>query len=354
MQDQTIDNVPGDSRGVEPQMANIWSWLVKKRWCLRTAKTICNISTDEKPHFSFWALALIFLVTKSWSYVVNEVISPSDAVRYYHFLQDGSWLQKYDLEQTMFWIMTAIHPTTFANYLLISASIPLCILLLAFYRLKYTRTDQFLLIFFFSCSFYGVHFVVTFQRQFYALALFIFAISSRGRAILSRFASLFSHMYAIVLHLFWELRRLPIRKLAMITIPVILIGFLAMQRIGGDKFEHYAAGGEASASALAFKEGLNLIYTLIVLRSLRSGDNAVRTVAIAFILFAIPALFWPAYAGIFVRFDYYFFPLTIALWPTGLDRRYRALFRITVLFSTITGFALWMSLNFRWVVTGIM
>lgn len=334
-------------------MAEVLSWLVRKRWFLRTDKTTHKAFIAEKPRFSFSALALIFAVTKSWSYIINEAISPSDAVRYYHFLKGGSWIQKYYLEQTMFWIMTAAHPNTFANYLFVSASIPLCILLFAFYRLKYTRADQFLLILFFSCSFYGVHFVVTFQRQFYALALFIFAISSRGRAILARFASLFSHLYAIVLHLFWELKRLPIRKLLLIAIPVILIGFLLMQRIGGDKFERYAAGGEASASALALKEGLNIIYTLIVLRTVRKDRNAIRTIAFAFVLFATPALFWPAYAGIFVRFDYYFFPLIIALWPIALEKQYRTLFRVTVLVSTVSGFVLWMILNFKWVVMGV-
>ncbi len=340
---------PEPERGSVASLAPLWTWLMRKR----LPSTGANTADPDRSRLSFWALLLIFTVTKSWSYLIREPFSQSDLVRYYQALQDGSWIHKYYFEQTMFWIVSIFHPTTLSTYTLVSSSIPLCILLYSFYRLGYTRTEQFLLILFFTCSFYGVHFVVTFQRQFYALVIFIFAISGKGRSFVARSASLFSHLYALTLHLFWQLRRFQARILLLIAIPTIPIGFALVHQIAADQFERYSAGGEGSAVALALKEGLNLAYTAVIYGTSRRGDSNVRTLAIAFAIFATPCLVSADYAGVFVRFDYFFFPLLIALWPTCLDARHRKLFRATMLLSTVIGFVLWMMLNFKWIVFGI-
>lgn len=334
-------------------MTYLWSWLVKRRWQIRADKNGVSLTRLTEGRFSWWALLWIFLVTKTWSGLINELFSESDSVRYYHFLKDGSWVHQFHFQPMMFWVMALIHPTTFPSYLLISSSIPLLIILYSFYRLHYTKTEQFLLIFFFTCSFYGTHFVVTFQRQFYAFALFMLAISGTRGSWLSRAASLLSHIYAFILHIFWEVGKLrPITAAVVIAIilPVIMLG---ARLFDGNAFTTYASAAQTSMSALVIKEGMNLVYTGIVFYTLRRDATAIRSLCTSFAVCAVPSLVSTAYAGVFARVDYYLFPFIIAMWPIGLDPAYKNIFKMTIVLSTIAGFTLWMYLNFTWIAVGI-
>jgi hypothetical protein len=342
MPSHTIEIAPNDKRS----LSQLWGWLFRKY-----GAPVPVVRREER-RLSIWAIMLILAVTKEWSNIINPIFSQTDAVRYYNFLQAGSWYKQYFLEQTMFRVMELVNPHTFAEYLFYSSAIPLFILLYSFYRLKYSKTDQFLLILFFSCSFYGVHFLITFQRQFYAIVLLVYAISSGKKSLIARFASLFSHLYAFVLHLFWEFRRLSTRTIVLITVPLIPIVFIVMEHAVSRTFDQYSMGGEARGDVLAVKEGLTLIFAAIILWSLKPGRNLVRSTTIAYVLFCLPALAWNTYAGVFVRLDDYFFPFLIAMWPTCLSDNHRLLFRCTIIASTALGFVLWMLMNFTFLTMG--
>jgi hypothetical protein len=293
--------------------------------------------------YSFSAQSLILLVTTLWASAVDERFFAGDAVVYYTLLQDGSWSTLYFFEPTLFLILHIVSPSTFSSYIFWSGAIALTILLYAFYRLGYSRSEQVLLILFFSCSYYGLHFLLDFQRQFYAFVFFVLAVSLSKASPLAWVASLFSHAYGFSLFLFWAVRRLTvIASLAAVTLAAPIIYYLTLTFIDEQRLLKYAANAEPQ---LMIKEPLNLLYAAIVIFTTRKGYNQVRTLSWLFIALSVPTLFWPGYGGLFVRFDYYFFPALIALWPTCLNPKRRHIFEAVMIGSTLLGFALWIRMN---------
>jgi hypothetical protein len=301
--------------------------------------------------YSLSAQSLILLVTLFWSSVVDDRFFAGDAAAYYNMFKDGSWSDSYSLEPTLFLILNIFSPKTFSSYIFYSGAIALTILLYAFYRLGYSPTEQVLLIFFFSSSYYGMHFLFDFQRQSYAFVFFVLAVSLKKTRALAWTASLFSHAFGFSLLLFWAARRLPVKAaLTAFFLAAPIIYYLALAFVNEQKFLNYAAIDETQ---LMIKQPLNLLYAAIVIFTTREGDNDVRTLSWLFIALTIPSFFWPAYSGLFVRFDYYFFPALIALWPTCLNPKRRRIFVVAILGSTILGFILWIRMNFGDVVNAI-
>lgn len=313
--------------------------------------------TPTKPgrrtnRYSLWAQAVILLVTALWSHTVSALSFSGDAITYFKMLIDGSWLGPYRFQPTMFLVLSLVRPQTFMAYLFWSGVIPLTLLLVAFYRLNYSRIDQLLLTVFFSCSFYGVHFLLDFQRQFYAIAFFLLAISMKRGSFLVRICSLLSHTFAFAAHLFWTARKFNAALIIWLLISTIPLFYFLATVVDTDKVAGYAYGGEDSGSNIVIKQSLNIIYTLIIVFTLRTGKSHARTLSYVYIGMCVPCLLWPAYGRLFARFDYYFFPLLIALWPASLNTHRRTVFRLVLIGSTALGFYLWIHMNFAWIING--
>jgi hypothetical protein len=301
--------------------------------------------------YSLWAQAAILAITILWSRTVDAVFFSGDAITYFKMLADGSWVNSYRFQPTMFVVLSLLRPHTFADYIFYSDAIPLTIVLYAFYRLNYSRIDQFILIAFFSSSFYGVHFLLDFQRQFYAIAFFILAVSLKRGTFLARIASIGSHAFSFTLHIFWAARKLRPRTAVLLCIPAIPLIYLLTGILDSEKVADYAAFGEISSNVL-IKQSLNIVYALIVLFTLKKGECDLRTMAYVYLCVCLPSLFWAGYRGAFARVDYYFFPALIAFWPGNIDERRRQISRVVIIVSTILGFYLWIRMNFAWIING--
>ncbi len=298
------------------------------------------------------ALMLIAAVATLWSAVANDELRGGDPHYYYSLLEGKSWADVYPFEQAMFWIVSAFRPGSFASYEFFVIVTALSILLIAFYRLGYSRIQQIILVLFFCSSFYGLHFVLTFQRQFFGFALFMLAISGQKPSMLAGIASLFSHLFTFALHIFWQLRRLSWRASAVIVLVVLPAVMALAGLLPDEKAVHYGDYGVDSPVHLIVKQALTVGFCVVVLITLEKGESALRSLTTAYIAFSLPVVFWPFYAGVFARLDYFFFPLIVAFWPRYVRANRRFLCCVSIVGFTVIGFALWMKLNAQCVVMG--
>ena len=330
--------------------ANLLGWLFRKRWNFGRRVQATTLESTAKRRLSIWALGLIAAVAALWSVVASVGLLGWDPHYYYSLIEDRTWTEVYPFEQSMFWIVSAFHPWSFASYEFFTVAISLSILLFAFYRLRYSPLDQLVLVFFFCSSFYGLHFVVTFQRQFFGLVLFLLAVSSEKRSILARVVSLFSQLFTFILHIFWQLRRLSARAAAAVALLILPVAMVLAGLLPNEKAAHYGGYGVDNPSHLILKQALTVGFCLIVLATLEHGENALRSLTTAYIAFSLPVVLWSFYAGVFARFDYFFLPLIVAFWPRFVRENRRFLCRVSIIGFTAIGFALWMKLNIQCVV----
>ena len=332
--------------------ANLLGWLFQKRWNFGRRVRATTREGAAKRRLSIWALGLIAAVATAWSGVASVGLLESDPYRYYNLIAYEDWARAYPFEQGMFWIITAVRPWSFASYMFFVIAISLSILLFAFYRLEYSPLDQLILVFFFCSSFYGLHFILTFQRQFFGLVLFLFAVSSGKRSILARIASLFSQLFTFTLHIFWELRRLSARTSAVTVLLILPVAMAFAGWLLNDKTAHYGSYGLDNPFHLLFKQALTVGFCVVVLATLERGENALRSLAVAYIALSLPVVVWPFYAGVFARLDYFFLPLIVGFWPRYVRNDRRSLCRLSLLGFTAIGFVLWIKLNAQCVVMG--
>jgi hypothetical protein len=302
--------------------------------------------------YSLWAQALILVVSFLWSRTVDALFFSGDAITYFNMLLDGSWTDTYRLQPIMFLILSFFRPHTFADYILYSDAIPLTIMLYAFYRLNYTRIDQLLLTVFFTSSFYGIHFLLDFQRQFYAIAFFMLAVSIKRGSLFARIASIGSHAFSFTLHIFWAARKLRARTALLLCLPGIPAIYYLTSILDSNRVADYIAFGGMNSNLL-LKQLLNMFFALIILFTLKKGENDLRTMTYIYLSVSLPCLFWANYRGVFARVDYYFFPALIAFWPSGVDEKRRHIYRAAIIGSTILGFCLWVRMNFSWIINGV-
>jgi hypothetical protein len=307
---------------------------------------------EHPARYSLWAQVAILAITLLWSRTVDGVLFSGDAIAYFRMLSDGSWIDSYRLQPTMFLVLSIFRPATFQTYIAYSGAIPLTLLLISFYRKGYSRVDQFLLTLFFSCSFYGVHFLLDFQRQFYAIVFFVLATTMKRASLPARMASLLSHSFAFVTQLFWSARRLDIKMALLLCVPAIPLLYFLATLVDPERVASYSSG-EQAFSSIIIKQLLNIGYTVIIILTLKKGQSSVRTLAYLYIGISLPCLLSVTYGRLFARFDYYFFPLLVAFWPTALDPKWRVLFRVVLIGSTVLGFYLWVHMNFSWIINSI-
>jgi hypothetical protein len=229
--------IAGPSRKYAAYRLTIFRWPETRR-----------ASKSSGTRFSLLALAAILAITFLWSRTVDAVLSSGDAITYFKMLRDGSSIHSYRLQPTMFVVLSLLRPHTFADYILYSDAIPLTIMLYAFYRFKYSRIDQLLLIVFFSCSFYGVHFLLDFQRQFYAIAFFMLAVSMKRGSVLARIASIGSHAFSFTLYALWAIRNLRVRTAVLLCIPAVPAIYLLAGILDADKMADYSSWPECDQS----------------------------------------------------------------------------------------------------------
>jgi hypothetical protein len=340
------------SQDSESSIANLLQWLFRKRWNLGRRVRTATPKTAVRRRLSIWALALIATVATSWSAVGSLGLLGWDPHYYYGVMEDRTWAQVYPFEQVMFWLVGVFHPWSFASYEFFVIAISLSILLFALYRLGYSPADQLILIFFFCSSFYGLHFVLTFQRQFFGLVLFLLAVSGQGSSIWARIMSLFSQLFTFSVHIFWELRRFSAGASVAAVLLIVPIAMVIARLLPDGKAAHYGGYGEDNPLHLLLKQSLTIVFCLIVLATLERSDNGLKSLTTAYIALSLPVVFWPFYAGVFARLDYFFFPLIVAFWPRYVRADRLVICRVAIVGFTVVGFALWMKLNAQCVVMG--
>ena len=190
------------TRRPEGLFGNWLEWPFRKQ--LNPGRSVARAAPKRAAtnRLSIWAVGVVAIAAAAWSYVANLGLLGWDPHCYYSLMEEGTWAEVYPFEQTMFRLVGVFRPSSFASYEFIVIVISLSVLLLALYQLEYSPLDQLILLFFFSSSFYGLHFLLTFHRQFFGLVFFLLAISGGKRFFLARIASVFLaalHVYAAYL-----------------------------------------------------------------------------------------------------------------------------------------------------------
>jgi len=344
-------NAPADN-GRDLAPTNLLALLLRKREPEAADLLVGFADRPAKIRLSMWALGLILVVATAWSAVANAGFLGWDPHYYYNLLIDRSWAGIYPFEQSLFLFAAVAHPWSFASYMFMTITASLLILLIAFRRLGYSPLDQFILIFFFSCSFYGLHFMVAFQRQFFGIVFFVLASAGGRGSLLARIASIFSHLFAFSLHIFWELGRLSAGMAAIAAFVLVAFVGVFQKTLMPDNATHYGSYGQNFFLHLLIKQSLTILLSIIVLATIARGKNALRSITASYIALSIPAIVWPYYAGIFSRLDYFFFPMIVILWPRYVRGDRRNLCRMSLVSLTFIGFYVWMHSNFACEVMG--
>lgn len=304
---------------------------------------------------SFMAASLILLVAAIWSTVARVGLLGWDPHTYYALLQQRTWTQVYPYEPTLFLVAWAAHPWSFPSYIFMTITIALSILLVAFRRLQYAPIDQMILILFFSCSFYGLHFMVAFQRQFFGIAFFLLTVAGGPGRILARIGSLLAHLFTCCLHIFWFASRLRPLTASLIGLAgIALISFYknVLTSDPSSKSGSYGSYGEQFAAHLLIKQCLTILIAIVILATIKEGRSRLRSATYTYITLSVPCLFWPFYAGMFARMDYFYLPVIIALWPKYLRDDRRVLCRLMILSFSVIGCYIWIKSNLACEVMG--
>jgi len=335
-----------------PASTNLLSLLPGKRATLAADLGVNFADRPVKAKLSMWASGLILAVATAWSAVATAGFLGWDPHYYYNLLIDRSWADIYPFEQSLFLFAAVAHPWSFASYMFMTITSSLFILLIAFRRLGYSRLDQFILIFFFSCSFYGLHFMVAFQRQFFGIVFFVLATAGGRGSVFARIASIFSHLFTFSLHIFWELGRLSAGMAAIAAFVLVAFVGIFQKALLPDNATHYGSYGQDFFLHLLIKQSLTILLSTIVLATIARGKNALRSITASYIALSIPAIVWPYYAGVFSRLDYFFFLMIVILWPRYVRGDRRSLCRLCLVSLTLIGFYVWMHSNFACEVMG--
>lgn len=306
----------------------------------------------SRRRISLTAALLAFAIASAWSFVVSEALFRGDDVTWYHFLVSKTWVSIYFFEPILFLLLSAVSPATFGGYIFWSLTILLGLLLFAFIRMRLPKTDQVILILFFCCSFYGLHFMLNFQRQCLALAFFFIAVGAERRVILSPVLSFLSHHYAIVVHSFWYVRRLSVK--AAIALSFAVIPFVYFITVGIQALAGVAAGyeeyGADSFAHLAAKQGINIAFVVLLLITTAATDRHLRSLSAIYLVQCLPTLVWPLYSGFFNRVDYFLFPVLVVLWPRDKTGWRLNIARLAILLYTLASGYWWMKINLGWIV----
>ncbi|HEY1804603.1 MAG TPA: hypothetical protein VGG45_08980 [Terracidiphilus sp.] len=308
----------------------------------------CSLS---RPRVGVLAAVAIFATAMLWSRIVNEALYRGDDATWYYLLSAHAWREPYSWQPMLFIIMSWVAPASFKQYIFWSIIILLGILY-ALHRMSFHPVDQLIVVLFFSWSFYGLHFLLNFQRQCLAIVFLLCAMPGGKRGFLWRVFSLASHQYAVIIQVFWVLRRFSVRAALIGTTISIPIIYLIMAHVGllKDNSAGYAEYGQSSFGHLAIKQAINVVF-VAVLWAVGRADTKLRALSVTYIVICMPALFWPQYAGLLNRIDYYLLPILIILslhpdsGPSG-----RRISRVCIVLYTCVTCAMWMKLNLGWIV----
>lgn len=339
---------PGELKRNEsdPELGYIFFWTRRNSDHLGDGGPTKVAPRPEGPRFSLLAVFLILTIASVWSTIASIGLLGWDPHVYYGLLVLRKWQEAYPFEPTLFLIATVAHPWSFPSYMFATITIALSLLLIAFRRLGYSPLDQLILILFFSCSFYGLHFMVAFQRQFFGIVLFVLAVAGGRGSTLARIASLLSHLYTFILHGFWFVGRLRPRMAALVSVSIIALASILKTALTSDTAAHGSLYGEQNFLHLLLKQLLTISFSIIILSTLRKEVNNLRSIVISYIALGIPCVLWPSYAGLFSRIDYFFLPIIVAFWPRYVRSDRVVLYRLTILCFSLIGSYIWIKSNF--------
>lgn len=316
-----------------------------------------SISPPANPlprrRLSLLAVLLVFLVASAWALAVNEYLFRGDAVTWYHLLTTGAWIKSYFYEPLLFVLMAALSPASFNGYVFWSVLILMGVILFALMRMRMRKLDQLILILFFCCSFYGIHFILNFQRQCLALGFFFVAVAAQKRVVASPALSFLSHHYAVIVHSFWYAGRLSMKAAAIVAfaaIPSVYFILICIQSMttAASAYEDYGAD---SFFHLAAKQAINIAFVIVLLATTtRESDKHLRSLAVIYLVQCLPTLVWPLYAGFFNRVDYFLFPVLVVFWLLERQGWRLQIARFSIFIYTIASGLWWIRINLGWIV----
>ncbi|WP_189355923.1 EpsG family protein [Undibacterium squillarum] len=319
-----------------------------------------SLLNNEKKGYTYIKLTICFLAIFLILYLYEQLTGDfelfrGDASYYFSILQDDSWKNIYELEPTMFWILSIFNPDLFSQYIIIVIGFNLTLLTYIIARKKISIISSILILSFFSFSFYGIHLGLNFQRQLFSISFFLYFILEKRLRILAACLSILSHQYAFLMFLFYFLCTAKLNKnLKIFFVLFFILIFTIISNFSfNDAVSTYGEVGAESSFKYAAKQLVNTAFFLFIKYFNDKKDTSFVDSIDMYIILSVPSILSPIYAGIFSRIDYYLVPYLIFLWQLHLPQNNRSISYITLtLFILLTGF-LWWYLNFEWIFNAI-
>jgi len=306
--------------------------------------------------FSF----LLYIFTKTF---ISEKLYRGDAIYYYNLILHNKWMNRYALEPLMGVIVKLFLPNDFAHYLVVSNIIPLFIILYSAYIANMSKTGIFILGLFFTISYYGMHYIFNFQRQYYAISFLIAFVASRRKIIFLLLAQ-FSHIYAIVpsilLYKAYISRKKQKTILIFLFIAISVLLYLLLPFIEIKTVQDYAQASNDNP----FKFIIRSIFQLIFIGTIVYFIGGLKRISIPFKLVLVIYItllclsIIPVLGAVLVRIDYYIFSIIIFLILVEISniqlkkiKRY-SIYMLILIYSFL-GFFQWLHSNAQWIFYGI-
>ena len=324
-------------------------------------------------HFiDFFLITLACLIYYlSIDYIGSKITLSSfrgDASYYYVKITKGEWNDIYPFEPLLGAICFPYNNLDFTEYLIVS-NLPLFALsIISAKMLGVSGIRLVSVMVLLSFSYFGLHLLFNFQRQFISLSLLLFGMAVAGKLrLLSLALSPMGHIWAVVpAILIWVEPFLKKKIVKTIIVALLLILLIALSILGGSEFSTkaatYSAYGDEDPMRLIIRSGVQLgfIGSLVFISGgFKRLEKRLKNQLIAYMIIMTISAVAPTISALFVRFDYYFYPILIIRIFVYLGRTDIKIWRpivasVFVLAYSVASGIQWVNSISSWIFYGIM
>lgn len=291
-----------------------------------------------------------------------------DASYYYVKIIKNEWTDIYPLEPLLWVVCLPYHNINFTEYLIASNLPPFALSLVSAKMLGVSGIRLVTVAFLLSFSYFGLHLLFNFQRQFISLALLLFGMALSGKLrVIPLFASPMGHIWSVVPALLIWVEPFLQKKIVKIAISVAMLVILVVLSIVGasefsSKAATYSAYGDEDPLRLIVRSAIQFgfMMTLVLIGGgFSSLEKRLRNQLIIYLAIMSLSGAIPTLSALFVRFDYYFYPILIIQLFVHFGHSQVSIFRsvtasIFVLAYSIASGVQWVNSISSWIFYGIM
>lgn len=348
-----------------------YTYSKKSKWQAKSNMTISRRALSI--HFvDFFLIVLACLIYYlSIDYIGSKITLSyfkGDASYYYIKVTKGEWSEIYPLEPLLGVVCAPYSNFDFTEYLIVSNLPPFALSVMSAKMLGVSGIRLISVMVLLSFSYFGLHLLFNFQRQFISLSLLLLGMVIGGRMrMLPLILSPMGHIWAIVPAILIWVEPFLKKKIVKVAIMVLLLTLLIVLSIfGGSEFSNkaatYSAYGDEDPMRLIIRSGVQLGFMgslVFISGGFRRLEKRLKNQLIAYMVVMTISAVAPSISALFVRFDYYFYPILIIQIFVHLGRADINIWRsvtasILVLAYSVASGIQWVNSISSWIFYGIM